>query len=205
MVYSENLIMPGNFTGKLARYRDEGLMVAPNLVACEYAGTATITTTSATSWQILDRNGEQPIIPIGAKVYYIGLSVPSGLVATNTNILKVAPAVNTTIAMSDSATAGVVSAGASSTTFAAAVTRGTANFDSPTANASTAKTLTLYSAIADGSAAGSAITASSGIKKVRVVVAYTMFSDLTITYPDYRFDNVTATALDGNDYSVGYP
>lgn len=209
MVYStsENILMPGNFNGKLARFRDEGLLFVPGLVACEYAGTAVITSTSATSWQILDRNGEQPVIPIGAKVYYIGLSVPTGITATSTDLLKVAPAVNTSLAMSDSATAGVLSAAAASSTFAAAITRGVAAIDSPTANASTAKTLTLYSvATGGGTTAGSGMTAANA--KVRVILRYTMVTDGGLNDPanDYRFTNVTSTKVgDTSDYSVGYP
>lgn len=91
---------------------------------------ADVTTTAATVFDLKVRAGQADkadtvvgAIPAGAEIYHLSIVVPSGLVATNGDRLKLATAVGATGTQTFNATAStsyVASAVAASTTFAAA-------------------------------------------------------------------------------------
>jgi hypothetical protein len=166
-----------------AHYLNEGVLVAPGLVACEFVGQATITTTGATQWSVVDRNNSQGVIPIGARIYRVAMVIPAGLVATNTNLLKVADAIG------DAASANnLLSTAASSATYAAETALKDTAFPGNSTALSAAQTIRLFSAATGGTTAGSAVSVASGEAKILVQVCYTIPAPVAST-TDYRAIN----------------
>jgi hypothetical protein len=124
------LIFPGNMitTDTGIQYQKSAL----GKIGVLY-GVCDITTTAATVFPIKYRSGQTDvadttggIIPSGARIFRLGLSVPAGLVATNGDRLKLGTAVGATGTQTFNATgstAYVASAVAASTTFAAQVVK----------------------------------------------------------------------------------
>lgn len=168
MTYSGAAIASGEFNGRLSNYNNEGVLFIPGRAAFHYQGRAVITTVGATSWVITDRAGNQPVLPVGAQIYRVAFKIPTGLVATTGERLKVAAAV------ADAAGANnTLSAAAASSTFAVADVLTDTAIPGGTA-LSASSTLRLFSANAAGTALGSGVSVASGTRNIDVHIMWTM-------------------------------
>lgn len=170
-----------------AHYLSEGWLVAPGLIACQFVGRAAIQS-AANSWNILDRGGLQPVIPQGARIYRVSMQIPSGLVATNTDLLKVAGAVT------DAASAdNVLSTAAASATFAAQTALKDTAFPGNTTALAAQTTFRLFSAATGGITAGSNVSAAT-LRNVFVEICYTIPAAVASS-TDFRAVNATANVF----------
>lgn len=191
MVFTGKPILQGAWINPLAHYQKEGVLIAPGLVACEYAGTAIITSKLGATWDFLDRGGLQPIIPVGARVYRIAFLVPENLLSlTNGNRLKVAGSFSAN-------TTGLTALSSASTgnTFTKETVASDTIFPGTTTALASDLTLKLWSAANDGVSQGDSIVAPSGNVKVYLQVCYTIPAIPAVNSPDYRYTDQYLSTL----------
>ena len=193
MTFSGNIIKLGNYTNPLTEYNDQGVQFLPGRVACEYVGRATITSTLGLSFDIYNRKGEKPIIPVGARIYRVGMRIPA-LVGTTGEFIKLAA----TLA-EDASTNNVLSAAAATSAYAAAVALKDTNFADAVAISGSPSTFKIWVGAApvdpetEVTLAGTGISAAT-TSYILVQICYTMSVEAA-PVTDYRGVKPTGNVL----------
>jgi hypothetical protein len=175
-------IFPGNYVNHLSSYQGQPIVARPGLIYHHVIGYARIGSAAATSFDIIipspdKRPDDKPrpdivgmVVPTGVWLYKLGLRVVdvrkeldrgaarSGIVATNTDLLRLASGANTTATIT-ATTAGTGPITAASDTFAPGAVLHTQALAAPVLTTSPI-TLRAFVANAANNAAGTAISSA---------------------------------------------
>ena len=175
-------IFPGNFVNYLSSYQGQPIIAKPGLAYSQVIGYAKIGGTAATSFDVVipspdKRPDDKPrpditglVIPSGVWLYKLGLRVVdvrkeldrgdarSGIVATNTDLLRLASGANVTATIT-ATTAGTGPIAAADGTFAPGAVSHTQALAAPVLTTSDI-TLKVFVANAANNAAGTAISSA---------------------------------------------